>query len=146
MNTRITALALTAATALSLTPKSALAGDKEWAAVGGFLGGIILGAAIADNHHDTYSHTGGTTVIVRDRDDRCEDNDGYWDTVSVSVWVPGDWVYRRDCGRRVRIYIPGHYEDRHQRVWVSHSRRHDRHGHDRYADNRHGRHDHDYRR
>ena len=46
MKTKITALALIAVTAFSLAPKPAKAGDKEWAVVGGLIGGLIIGSAI----------------------------------------------------------------------------------------------------
>jgi len=134
MKTQLTALALTAATALSFTPQSAQAGDKEWAAVGGFLGGLIVGSVINDHDHDRGYRRHDTTVIIdrnrhggcNDRcDDRC-DHRGYWKTVEVRAWVPGCWETRYDCGRRVRIYIPGHYEYRNDRVWVAYGDRHDR--------------------
>jgi hypothetical protein len=137
MNTRLTALALTAATALSFTPQSALAGDKEWAAVGGFLGGLIVGSVINDHDHDRGYRTSRTVIIDRDRhggcndrcDDRCEHR-GYWKSVEIRTWVPDCWETRYERGRRVRIFIPGHYECRTDRVWVAYDR-HDRH--DRYG-------------
>lgn len=130
MNTKFTALVLTAATALTLTPKSAFAGDKEWAAVGGFLGGLIVGSAINDSRHDSYSHR-TSTVIVNDRDDRCYDRpEGYWKDVSVRTWVPACWEVRYECGRRIRVYVPGYYAYRTERIWVSFDR-HDRRGYDR---------------
>ena len=54
MKNKITALALIAFTALSLAPKPAQAHDKGLALVGGLLGGLIIGSAIADSHHDYY--------------------------------------------------------------------------------------------
>src|SRR5258708_28911166 len=102
MKTKITALALIAVTALSLTPKPTVASDKGLAVVGGLIGGLIIGSAIADSRHDYYEPR-STTVIVNDRDDRCDD--GYWKEVSVKVWVPGCWVIERSYrGREVRRY------------------------------------------
>lgn len=64
---------------------------------------------------------------------------GYWKTVHDRVWIPGGyreeycpprygWVYD-GCGRRVwgivdaggvrRVPLPGHYETRTRRIWVS---------------------------
>ena len=133
MNNKITALVLAAATALSLAPKPAKAGDKEVALVGGLIGGLIIGSAIADSHHSVnYPRT--TTVVVNDRrNDRYDDCDyrdgGYWKTISVKEWVPGAWVIERGYhGREYRRYVSGHYICRTDRVWVSYDRydRHDR--------------------
>lgn len=132
MKNQLIALSLITVTALSLAPKPAVAGDKEWAAIGGFIGGVIIGNAISDSHRSSYPPPRSTTVIVNDR---CDDGrDGYWKTVSVRVWVPGYWVEeRRHFGRSCRSYVAGHYEYRHDRVWVSSDRDdcHDRHDHRR---------------
>lgn len=123
MKTKITALALITATALTLAPKPAAAGDKGLAIVGGFIGGLIVGSAINDSRH--------TTVVV---DDRCDDRgpNGYWKEVSVRVWVPGYWVVERGHrghhghhGHGSRHYVEGRYEFRRDRVWVAYDR-HDR--------------------
>lgn len=126
----IIALSLVALTAVALTPSSAHAsrsGDKALAAVGGFIGGVIVGSAI--NHHDRYPSRHETRVIVdRDRD-HCDD--GYWKEVSVRTWVPGYWATDYRHGRRIRYYVDGYHEHRIERVWVSYDRydrRDDRHG------------------
>ncbi len=119
MKTKITALALVAATALSLTPKPAAASDKGLAIVGGFIGGLIVASAINDSYHD---YPGRTAVVV---DDRCESYapNGYWRDVSVQVWVPACWVVERGYrGYDQRRYVVGHYEGRYNRVWVSNDR------------------------
>ena len=69
MKTKITALVLITATALSFAPKPAEASDKGLAIVGGFLGGLIVASAINDSHHDNYSAY-NTPVVVNDR---CDD-------------------------------------------------------------------------
>jgi hypothetical protein len=126
MKTKLTAFVITAATALTLTPKSAFAGDKEWAAVGGFLGGLVVGSVI----HDARPHR-TTTVIVADRGGHHDGRPaGYWKDVSVRTWVPAHWETRYDYGRCVRVYVPGHYAYRTEHVWVSHGRHHGHH-HDR---------------
>ena len=120
MKTKITALALLAVAALSLAPKPALAGDKTLAVLGGFIGGMIVASELS--HHDGY--VSAPVVVVNDR---C--NDGYWDNVTVRIWVPGCWVIERSHhGRSYRHYREGHYEVRTNRVWVSrhHHNRHDR--------------------
>jgi len=126
MKTKITALALIAASALSLAPKPAAASDKGLAIVGGFLGGLIVASAINDSHHDNY---GPNRVVV---DDRCDSGpSGYWNEVSVRVWIPGCWIVERGYRGDHRRYVDGHYERRNNRVWVAYDR-HDRgHGRDR---------------
>jgi hypothetical protein len=120
MNTKITALALIAVTALSLAPKPAEASDKTLAVLGGFIGGVLVASEI--NHNRDYYPTAPAIIV----NDRCDD--GYWRVVEVRVWVPGYWV--TDCyrGRSLNRYVDGHYECRSNRVWVSYGRndRHDR--------------------
>ncbi len=126
MNTKLTALALIAVTALSLAPKPAVASDKTLAVLGGFIGGVIVASEL--NHN--YGYATAPAVVVNDRCD-----DGYWREVSVRFWVPGCWVVERSHhGRNYRRYAEGHYEFRIDRVWVS---RDNRGGHDR--DGGHGR-------
>jgi hypothetical protein len=124
MKNKITALALVAVTALSLAPKPAQASDKGLAVVGGLIGGLIIGAALNENGHYADCPPRATTVIVDDRDSRCDD--GYWKDVSVKVWVPGSWIIERSrYGREMRTYVSGHYSYRTDRVWVAYDR-HDR--------------------
>ena len=141
MKTKITALALIAATALSLAPKPAQASDKGLAIVGGFLGGLIVASAINDSRHDDYPRR-STTVIVRDRrNDNCDDrgNSGNWKEVSVRVWVPGCWIVERSHhGRSYRRYAEGYYTYRTDRVWVSSDRRDRGDCNDRNDDYRYG--------
>lgn len=141
MKNKITALVLVAVTVFALAPKPAKAGDKELAVVGGLIGGLIIGSAIADSHHSDYDHRSTTVVVDGRRDGRYDDrydgrydrNDrGYWKTVSVKIWVPGCWVIERSRhGRDYRRYVDGHYTFRTDRVWVSYDR-HDRRGDGRW--------------
>lgn len=137
MKTNLSALALALVTLFALaTPKTARANDAG-AILGGFIGGVIVGSVIADQHH------GPDAVVVEAGyrgPDRCDARSGYWRDVSVRVWVPGGWVVARDhCGRHYRHYVEGHYEFRTDRVWVAtYDRghrdydRHDRRGYDRH--------------
>ena len=136
MKTKFTALALITVTALSFAPKPAAANDKGLAIVGGFIGGLIVAAAINDSHHDDYSSQ--HTVVVDDRyagqRERCDARapNGYWSSVSVNVWLPGCWVVERSSrGRDCRRYVEGHYERRMDRVWVSNDHRNRNNNHDR---------------
>ncbi len=132
MKTKLTALALIAATALTLTPKPAAASDKGLAIAGGIIGGLIIGSAIADLGNDNCYPERSTTVIVDRRHGR---DHGYWRDVSVEVWVPGCWIVERSRhGHSHRRYVGGHYEYRTNRVWMASNRyghydRHDRHDH-----------------
>ncbi|MBI3885412.1 MAG: hypothetical protein HY302_06750 [Opitutae bacterium] len=123
MKTKLTALALLGASAFSLAPAPAQAGDKELALIGGLIGGVIIGSSLHEGRHHDYDSR--RTVIVERRDyDHCDAPAGRWDEVTVRVWVPGCWVEERGHhGRIYRSYVPGHYEYRTDRVWVSYDRR-----------------------
>lgn len=119
---------------LSLGAGRATAGDdKAWAAVGGFVGGVIT-ANIFDHHRDHHR----TEVIVVERDShphksyrhghkkhRCESDcdhyapRGHYETITVREWVPGCWriEYNR-CGDRIRYWEPGYYTHVSKRIWV----------------------------
>jgi len=129
MNTKLTALALIATSALTFAPKPAMAGNKELAVVGGLIGGIIIASAINDHCDDNRA------TVVYGNGNNCDT--GYWNNVSVNVWVPGCWVIeRRSHGSDYRRYVGGHYEVRSNRVWVA-SNRHDyRHDRRDYRDER----------
>jgi hypothetical protein len=54
---------------------------------------------------------------------------GYWKEIEVKDWVPAHWVVTPDFrGRESRVYEPGHYVCRVERVWVEYG-----HDHDRFA-------------
>ena len=135
MNIKFTALALVAVTALAFTPKPAVAGDRGLAVVSGLIGGLIIGSAIADHHDNRAVHV---SYRYDEFGDRCDDggNSGYWNTVSVNVWVPGYWVVERSHhGRSHRYFVPGRYECRNDRVWVAYDRP-GRYGHRDYRPDR----------
>ncbi|WP_415907677.1 hypothetical protein [Oleiharenicola sp. Vm1] len=120
MKTQFAALALALATLFALaTPKTAQANDTG-AVLGGFLGGVIVGSVLADQHH------GPDAVIVQTGyhrgPDRCDEPAGYWRQIHTRVWVPGFWTMERDhWGRPYRRYVEGHYEIRTERVWVAYN-------------------------
>lgn len=132
-------VSLLAASALLFTPKPAVAGDKELAAIGGFIGGLIIGSQIDNNHHRRVvvqpACPPPARVVIQ--------TGGYWDYRPIRVWVAPRWTVIYDsCNRPVRRYIAGHYETRRERVWVAH-----RGGYDRHDDRRSARHDrNDHRR
>lgn len=118
-------VSLLAATALLFAPKPAVAGDKELAAIGGFIGGLIIGSQINnDRHHGRVvvepACPPPAPVVIH--------TGGYWDYRPVRVWVAPRWIVVYDsCNRPVRRYVAGHYETRRERVWVAQHRGYDRH-------------------
>jgi hypothetical protein len=116
-------LALTTLTTAAVLPNTAAAdrGDKVLAAVGGFIGGVIVGTHLdRDSHHHYHDAPVMVESCPPPRFDRHPPRrHGYWEETTVRVWVPGRTVWTVDhCGRSVRRYEPGHYEYRRERVWV----------------------------
>ena len=139
MKTKLTAIALVAIAALAFAPKPARAGDEGIAAIGGFIGGVIVGSVINNDRHDRDYPVHGTigVDVGYNRGGYGYDHghrghrDGYWKNVTVRHWVPDRWIVEYDRrGREYRRVIPGHYVLRTDRVWVSYDR-HDRY--DRYG-------------
>lgn len=138
-------VSLLAVSALLFAPKPAAAGDKEIAAIGGFIGGLILGSHINHEHHHRPPVVEAPacpppSVVVYE-------SGGVWDYRPTRVWIAPRWIVTYDdCHRPVRRYIAGHYETRHERVWVARRSSHNLHGHHSNAHyygnaNRHDRHD-----
>lgn len=130
----ISALTLIAVVAAFITPNSVHAGEKERAIIGGVLGGIIIGAVLADD--DIH-----TRVSVGYHNRGHHRSDGYWEWVTVKTWRPG--YYERSCdryGRTRKVWISGHYDYHKKKVWVEtrrggygrHYRESDDHRYDRY--------------
>ncbi|MCC6415776.1 MAG: hypothetical protein IT582_07700 [Opitutaceae bacterium] len=128
-------VSLLAASALLFVPKPAAAGDKEIAAIGGFIGGLILGSQIDHDHHRGHvvvapSCPPSPQIVIQ--------AGGFWDYRPVRVWVAPRWTVVYDhCNRPVRRYIAGHYDTRHERVWVARNGGHGSYAHyDRPEDGR----------
>lgn len=121
-------IALCTAAALAFVPVTH-AGSKERAAIGGFVGGLIVGHALG-------KHAPAPVIretVVYDHHPRHAPA-GYWQENRVKVWVPGHWTVRVDrCGTRVRHYVAGRYEWRTERVWVAYAPAHRSHGRIAYA-------------
>lgn len=117
-----------AAVAVSLvgTPKPAEArdGDKAVAAMGGFIGGLIVGSAINDSPSVVVAHRPSPQVrVVVSHGHRHDRRHGHWEWVTVREWVPGHWAYvdrGRGRDRGHRVWVAGHYDYRRDRVWVAH--------------------------
>lgn len=110
------------------TPRPAQAINEEWAAVAGFVGGVLFSEA---------SRCDRTVVVERpvverrvvhrpvviERPEPC----GYWEVRRVKVWVPGSWTYiDLGCNRYRKVWNEGYYRWESQRVWVETSSRHHR--------------------
>ncbi|MBK1878654.1 hypothetical protein [Pelagicoccus mobilis] len=141
----IATLTLLAAIAAFMSPQQAVAGDKEKALIGGLIGGIIIGSALADDH----THV-STTVSYHHGNHghhRSHCNHGHWKWTSTKHWVPGHYKYSRDChGHSVKIWVSGYYDYHKEKVWVkdcrcSHYTRSSRGHHYRY-DSHKSHHDH----
>ncbi len=110
MKTKLTALALAAATAVSFAPKTVHAGDRDAAAVfTGLIGGLIIASAIANSHDNDCDRPAAVVVAGNDcRHDYRYDAqpEGCWQDVSERVWIQGCWETRWDYGRRVSYFAP----------------------------------------
>jgi len=135
MKNKIIALTATLATlaALASPVRAGDRGDKVAVAIGGFIGGVIVGSNL-DRHDRRPAHV----VVCPPPPPVCHERvvvvgggrwDGYWDDVTTRIYVPARWVVGVDsCGRRFRTQVGGGYEYRTQRVWVDSHRGHDRGG------------------
>lgn len=127
-------VSLLAATTFALAPKPAKAGDEAAAAIGGFIGGLVIGS-ILDNdhgHYDRYNSHVSTSVVIGTGNRHPHRDGGYWKTVTTRHWVPGYWTSTRDRhGHRVRVFVEGRWEHRTERVWVSYGRHDRRYGYRR---------------
>jgi hypothetical protein len=130
-----------AAIALTGVVQSAQAGEKERYLLGGLLGGWILNDVTSRPSHSYDRHT--SSVQVRFGSNRCSPvgierrsphhsrPSGRHEYRRVKVWISGhyDRVASR-CGRVETRWVPGRYETRTEKVWVSygssHSQRHGR--------------------
>jgi hypothetical protein len=132
MSTKTILVATAAVLALIARPPAANAGDEAIAAIGGFIGGVIIGSIASDHDH-------GSSVIIEagygDHGDRHygrnsrydgpsrhghSDRRGRWEYQTVSRWIPGYWTYGRDrCGDRRRVWNRGHHVRTQVRIWVT---------------------------
>ncbi len=108
--------------------------NKEWSAVAGFVGGVLVANAVNCGPRTTYYQPApvvyqAPTVVVHEppprivRYERPSRPSGYYEYRSERVWVPGRWVYEDlGCGRERKVWEPGYYETVQNKVWVSHRR------------------------
>jgi len=126
MNKSMITLGLAAAllTAQSIPAKAI---NREWSAVAGFAGGMLVANAIS--HHRNYSrqvvyhqpvhqqviYQPVERVVVRERPVET----GYYEWRTERRFVPGYWVYEdMGCGNRRKIWEPGYYKNVRVKTWV----------------------------
>lgn len=90
--------------------------NKEWSAVAGFVGGLLVADAFNDSRveHRTVYHDYGY------QNNNCYQPRGYWKTVHDRRWVNGRRDYYYDhCGRRQYTWTPGYWTTYTRQIWVS---------------------------
>jgi len=102
-------------------PASAM--NKEWAAVAGFVGGVLVANAANCNTRTYYQpapvvyHEAPRHVVHYEYQAPPR---GYYEYRTERVWVPGSWSYEySSCGSRRNVWQPGYYETHRNKVWVS---------------------------
>lgn len=115
-----------AASILAAQSMPAKAINKEWSAVAGFAGGVLV--ANAASCYRGYSrpvvyhqpvqqvvYQPVERVVVRER----QVQTGYYEWRTERRYVPGFWVYEdMGCGNRRKIWEPGYYETVRVKSWV----------------------------
>ena len=98
--------------------------NKEWSAVAGFAGGMLVANAINCNRgyssrqvgyqQPVVYHQPVQTVVVHQPQPQ-----GYYQWQTQRSWVPGCWVYEdRGCGTTYKVWRPGYYQTYRTKVWV----------------------------
>ncbi len=119
---KLATITLLAASALILVPKPAVAGNSGLAAIGGFIGGLIIGSNANSQPYCAPTYYPAPPVVIYD-------DGGYWQTSNIRIWIGPRWVVTYDrYNRPSRRYIAGHYENRSHRTRVAYN------GHHRYND------------
>lgn len=116
------------------------AGKKEWAAVAGFVGGVLVANAAhghnayyhepvrVHHHHTKVIYEPSASVYHHPPHHRGGGRhrapppppQGYYEWRTERVWVPGAWMIEElRCGTRRRVWQPGHYQMVRNRVWVN---------------------------
>ena len=121
-----------------VTPAKAI--NEEWAAVAGFVGGLLVANA-SQGHSTRYTHTtyyqpapvvvhSPPPVVIYEppshhvvRYHAPPPPRVHYEVQTRRVWVPGRWVYEdTGCGRPRKIWEPGYYDTVREKVRVSRSR------------------------
>ncbi|MBK1858942.1 hypothetical protein [Cerasicoccus arenae] len=133
--------------ALSAQARGGHNNDNEaWAALGGFIGGVIVSEAIHDHdrnrstkyqvtydrsqgqgrHNDGYGkgrgrgHDAHGKDRGRDNHGKCSCGGGHWKVVERRVLVPAQFGWQvNSCGLRNRTFTPAYFDFVKERVWVN---------------------------
>lgn len=100
--------------------------NKEWAAVAGFVGGLLVAnagpcgpvyrTAPVYRDYSTQYYTSEPRVTVQ-YSTRAR---GHYQWQTEREWVPGCWTYEdMGCGRSRKVWQPGHYRTFRTKVWVA---------------------------
>lgn len=121
----LTLALIAAASTLHINAYASRDSDRAWAAVGGFVGGVITSHVLSDACSSggcrDHKYCEGRSYPNYNRHSRAQ---------KIKVWVPGYWeTYYDDCGRRRKVWQPGYYKWTYERR-VEHPR-HERPRHER---------------
>jgi len=128
-----------AAAVIAAQAMPARAINKEWSAVAGFVGGVLVANAAHGHrsyHRDVYyhrpvqhvvyqpvqhvvyqpvQHVVYQPVVYHEPQPR-----GYYEWRTERVWNPGCWVYESyGYNSRRKVWQPGYYQTVRNKVWVS---------------------------
>lgn len=141
MKNIVIASLIAATSGLAAAPQASAKNNEGLAALGGFIGGLVVSTAIHDaNRRPDYRAPAPAycpppapayappppPVCEPPREVRYSPPyappvpRGYWEEVQVKTWVSERWVMSRDrWGRPVRVFQPGYYTYTTDRRWVS---------------------------
>jgi len=103
--------------------------NREWSAVAGFAGGVLVANAFHCNrgysrpvvyHYPVQQvvYQPVQTVVYQE-----PVRTGYYEWLTERVWVPGCWVYEdRGYSTRYKVWQPGYYKTVRSKVWVDTTR------------------------
>lgn len=115
-----------AAAVLSAQSIPAQAINKEWSAVAGFVGGVLVANAASCNRGyqrqvvyqqpiQQVIYQPVERVVIRER----PAPSGYYEWRTERRYVPGYWVHEDDgCGYRRKVWQPGYYKTVRVKTWV----------------------------
>jgi len=119
--------------------QQAQAGDKERYLLGGLLSGWILNE-VADHHSSSSSirvnsRSGSCAPVVVERHTSHRRPSGRYEYQRIKTWISAHYErVRSRCGQVETRWVPGYYETRTEKVWVSYGSSHSRsHGRGRYV-------------
>lgn len=112
---------LAAAVLTGFAPRQAQAGDDGWAALGGFIGGLIVHDIFEPHHHTTViKETRYRSDYQPRRNHHRETHSERYEYRWEKKWVPGYYSYEEDsCGYVEKIWHPGYYTRVKVKVLVS---------------------------